>query len=376
MKDDSLKNRGKPVIDPSERCLHQSLSQARQQGSLMFKLLIDTCVWLDVAKDHQQQATLGVLEELVRQGEVSLIVPRVVLDEFAQNKTRITLEGQRSLSSALKRAKQAVEQFGDSKRKRLVLEQLNDVDSKLPTLGEGVVESIGRVEKLLATGSVVEVSDGVKLRAAERAIAKKAPFHTGRNSMADAVLIETYGELKAVKSPGIRFAFVTHNTKDFSRLDADHRLPHPDFAAYFSKIKSLYFINLSEALRRVRPALVSDLMMEQEWAQEPRGLTEIMEAMDLLFHQVWYNRHQVLRQKIERGRVRIVEKETFPVKDHLRRPIQRDVWAMAQKTAKRVEKQYGLEKLGPWDDFEWGMINGKLSALRWVLGDEWDMLDT
>jgi len=46
--------------------------------------------------------------------------------------------------------------------------------------------------------------------------------------------------------------------------------------------------------------------------------------------------------------------------------------AAATKTAEEV----GLENLSPWDDFEWGVINGKLSALRWVLGDEWDMLDT
>lgn len=342
----------------------------------MFKLLVDTCTWLDIAKDHQQQATLGVLEELVRQGEVALIVPRIVQDEFSRNKARILQDGQRSLSSVLKRAKEMVNRLGDAKRKRLVLEQLNEVDYKLPSVGESAVESIGRVEKLLSSAAVIEISDAAKLRAAERAIAKKAPFHTQRNSMADAILMETYAELVAVKSPGTRLAFVTHNTKDFSHPNADNRLPHPDFAGYFSKVKSRYFISLAEALKRVKPALVSDLMMEQEWAEEPRRLAEILEAIDLLFNQVWYNRHQVTRERIEDGVTKIVEKETFPVKDHSKRPIQRDVWEGAKKAAKRVEKQYGLENLGPWDDFEWGMINGKLSALRWVLGDEWDMLDT
>ena len=52
------------------------------------------------------------------------------------------------------------------------------------------------------------------------------------------------------------------------------------------------------------------------------------------------------------------------------------VWASALAAAKRTEDEVGLENLGPWDDFEWGMLNGKLSALQWVTGSEWDFLDT
>jgi len=43
----------------------------------------------------------------------------------------------------------------------------------------------------------------------------------------------------------------------------------------------------------------------------------------------------------------------------------------------RVEKTYGAENLGPFDEYALGMMNGKLSALRWLLvGDDWDFLDT
>jgi hypothetical protein len=126
----------------------------------------------------------------------------------------------------------------------------------------------------------------------------------------------------------------------------------------------------------VKPAQLANLMVEQQWVEEPRRLTEIVDAIDELITKVWYNRHQVRRDMVESGKTKLVEKETFPIKDHRTRPIQRDIWEGALKAAAKVEKRFGLENLGPWDDFEWGMLNGKLSALRWVLGDEWDMLDT
>jgi hypothetical protein len=39
----------------------------------------------------------------------------------------------------------------------------------------------------------------------------------------------------------------------------------------------------------------------------------VQNCSDLLFHQVWYNRHMNTRYKIKAGEIKIVEKETFPV---------------------------------------------------------------
>ncbi len=343
----------------------------------MFKILIDTCVWLDLAKNYQQRDILAMLEEFIRRGDIALILPRTVVDEFARNKVRVIEESSRSLSSTLKRVKEVVEVFGDPEQKKIVLSQLNDVDHRLPTLGEAAVDTVSRIEKLFEHTPIIEISDSVKLRAAQRAIDKRAPFHKQRNSIGDAILIEVYTDVKGAKvTSGNHFAFISHNTSDFSHPSDNQKLPHPDIADCFSRAKSFYFITLSEALQHIQPEEFNNLMSELEWVEEPRGLTEIVDTIDELVNKVWYNRHQVRRQLIERGKIKLVDKETFPVKDHTRRPIQRDIWEGALKSAEKVEKKYGLENLGPWDDFEWGMINGKLSALRWILGEEWDMLDT
>ena len=342
-----------------------------------FKILIDTCVWLNLAKDYQQQPILSALEELISHGDVELILPRTVVDEFDRNKDRVIADSTRSLSSTLKRAKEAVEKFGNPRQKDAVIGQLNDVDHRLPMLGSASTYTVGRIENIFTRTSVVEITDAVKIRAAQRAIDKRAPFHRQRNGIDDAILIEVYTDIVGAKTaPRARFAFVTHNTKDFSHPTASNNRPHPDLAHCFSRIRSLYFTTLGDALRRVKPEQFADLMIEQEWIEEPRRLPEIVDAIDELVTKVWYNRHQVCREKIEAGEIKLVEIEIFPIKDHMRRPIQKDIWEGALKAAASVEKEYGLENLGPWDDFDWGMLNGKLSALRWVLGEEWDMLDT
>ena len=327
----------------------------------MFRILIDTCVWLDLAKEFHHQSILGALEELIRQRDIELILPRTVVDEFARNKARIIEESGHSLSTTIKRVKEAVDKFGDPRQKDIVLAQLNEVDHRLPMLGEAAVSSVSRIEKLFNSSTIIEISDSVKLRAAQRAIDKLAPFHRQRNGIGDSILLEVYIDAIGVKTAGRkRFAFITHNTKDFSHPTANNKLPHPDIAGCFSHLKSLYFITLGEALRRVQPKQFNDLMIENEWLEEPRRLSEIVEAIDELLDKIWYGRHLSLKYRINEGLDTVNE----------------EIWKGALQAAQRVIDKYGEKNLGPYSDFEWGMINGKLSALRWALGDEWDMLDT
>ena len=52
-----------------------------------------------------------------------------------------------------------------------------------------------------------------------------------------------------------------------------------------------------------------------------------------------------------------------------------DIWKEALRQAARIEKYIPAKEL-TMNDFDWGMVNGKFSAIRWVLGCEWDDLET
>lgn len=343
----------------------------------MFKVVVDTCVWIDLARNIKGDAILDALETFIDEGSIELLVPAVVIAEFSRNRERIVKEGLQSLVGAVQRVRGAVNQYGDPRNRARLANNLTDLEHRLPNVRDTIASSVSRIERILKKSRLLELSDSTKTRAAERALAGKAPFHRNKNAIGDALILEMYVDaLASLPKKGMRFAFVTHNKNDFSMPNGDHRKPHPDLAQYFSKIRSLYCVSLTDVLVRVDANEVAEHAALYELLDEPRSASTIFEAMEKLADQVWYNRHQVLRERIEAGELRVVDVEPKAVDPVRRETIQRRIWLGAQKSARRLEKKWGLENLGPWDDFEWGMINGKLSALRWVLGGDWDDLDT
>jgi hypothetical protein len=88
----------------------------------------------------------------------------------------------------------------------------------------------------------------------------------------------------------------------------------------------------------------------------------ILAAEEEFFDVIWYDRKLVLQGNVSEGKETIDPQIEKGMLDAMR----------------RIEKKYGKRQLRNYykNDFEWGMLNGKLSALRWVLGDDWDNLDT
>jgi hypothetical protein len=331
----------------------------------LLHLLVDTSTWLDLSKRRDGQRWIVALRVLVHQGEVEVIVPSLVIHEYERNRERIQASMTASVAQRFKLIRQDLDDYGGADTES-ALKTIEDLARHAPLIGAMTTHNFDEVLDLLRAGRTVEPTEEDRRAVIERGLAKQAPFHRSRNSVADALLVELYA--RAAKGADLSHephAFVTSNIEDFSLTNGDTRNPHPDIEAAFTETGSTYALGvdgLNSVLLEHFGDELQELFAETDFAEEPRRLDEIQGAEQRLFDRLWYHRSLQHEYRFE---------------DAGDRKAIENLRAIAGPARTRVEQTYTeAGELGPYSDFELGMLSGKLSALRWVLGSEWDFLDT
>jgi hypothetical protein len=296
------------------------------------------------------------------QGKLELLVPSLVIAEFERNRSRVEASVTTSVTDRFRQLRTDVVEYGDTEH----LQILEDMSRQIPLVSSGTLQNFVEVSELLDSGCRLEVTSIEIEGAMNRGLENKAPYRLTKNSTADALIIELYGSaLRQADHLGDQQCFVTSNYLDFSELNGDRRRPHQDLSSLFAEERSDYYYGIDG----LNTALLANLgdeftTISEETVlvrEEPRTLTEILEAEQELYDKVWYVRQLIRNEKIEAG-------------EH--DPLPSGLEEQAGEAMRAIEECYGIDNVGPWDDWGWGFINGKLSALRWVIGNEWDFLDT
>jgi hypothetical protein len=143
--------------------------------------------------------------------------------------------------------------------------------------------------------------------------------------------------------------FLTNSAKDY--LEAYKRNTRPPFEIkYWERPKLQSLTGGHRDLLLMHGVLKSSLRRE----------SEIAKAESEFWDRVWYYRHIIWMEKVKEGTDKTPS----------------EIIKMAKAAARKKRKEYGPSIGHYMTDFEWGFMQGKFSALRWVLGEEWDFLDT
>lgn len=331
----------------------------------MLRLFVDTSTWLDLSKRRDAQRWIVSLRVLIHHGEVELLTPDLVIEEFERNRERIEHSMTSSIKQRFKDMKRDLEDYGSSDMEDAA-ELVADLARDVPLIGAMTTRNFDDVLALLRGGKAIEPTAREHEAVVSRGLEKRAPLHRQRNSVADALLIELYATASGEADLGTDpHAFVTSNSEDFSAAAGDKRTPHADIAALFEAEGSTYALGvdgLNGILLGHFGDEIEELFADSDFVEEPRRLGEITDAEKELFDRIWYHRSLQHEYKLE---------DAADV-DELERL--RKIAGPGRRRVKGTYTEPG--QLGPYTDFELGMLNGKLSALRWVLGSEWDFLDT
>jgi hypothetical protein len=227
------------------------------------RLLVDSCVWLDIAVDARLAPLLDALDSLSLRGRILLVVPDVVVTEIDRNANSVEEKTRRVYEGLIREALDMAHLLSTATEQEELRHSLGSLASALPTFQGALNSRMRRVRAMLGRGGVLSQAstDAMMVKAFRRGLAKKAPFRRGKNSCGDALILEHFDSCSQAMGAGDRCVFISSNKLDFGSPE-DHRLPHPDLADLFDGVRTMFSINLAEYIRGLDVTGISTTVVE------------------------------------------------------------------------------------------------------------------
>ena len=121
-------------------------------------LLVDTSTWLDLSKRRDGQRWIVALRVLIDRGEVGLLVPSVLIDEFERNRERIETSMTASVAQRFKLIRQDLDEYGGTDNED-ALQVVEDLSRHVPLIGAMTTRNFDEVLDLLRAGRHVSPTD-------------------------------------------------------------------------------------------------------------------------------------------------------------------------------------------------------------------------
>ncbi len=109
---------------------------------MVLHLLVDTSVWLNLAKKYDGQKLIHALSQVVQDGDLELLVPGVVVDEFKRNRERIEQSMTTSVAARFKGLRKDLKDLS-AESHRPAFDAIAGLAHEMPPSGPGPTQTSG-----------------------------------------------------------------------------------------------------------------------------------------------------------------------------------------------------------------------------------------
>jgi PIN domain len=205
----------------------------------MIYLTFDTNIWIySLDESWTIENQLDYLEPWIENSEVRILLPKMIISEWADHEETQTKEREKKLREFFEMAEE-------------ILPSAFFAEYKEPANQRKIIQNqLQRAKNIIDKAEIIPDYPEVKTKVIENGILKKAPMHK-KSSIADALIV--YSLIHFAKlNPGNHYFFISKNTEDFYETKDNKKIIHNHLKSDFDSFNIKAYQTLNELTNHLR----------------------------------------------------------------------------------------------------------------------------